>query len=133
MRAVVRATAVGSYDANRLAYASLLQLVPPGQSLLDDGLQFSAGGVEVSEDRVVTFPVMAKGLVVNEIDVDEVREAIRFMPLGEAQAWMADNLPIVTVPGVELSPNWLGRMPVFPFMIDVDVTDVVDLIFEQTS
>jgi hypothetical protein len=80
----------------------------------------------------VTFPVIAKGLTVHQLDIDQVRRGIRFRPLGEAQAWLSENLPIVTVPGVEVSPNWLGRMPIFPFMIDVEVADVADILLGST-
>ncbi len=131
MRAVVRATAVGSFNANQLAYFSLLDKVPEGQTLLTEGLHFKAGGIEDIQDRAVTFPVIVEGLMVSEIDIDQVRAGITFKPIGEAQAWLSENLPIVTVPGVEVSPNWLGRLPLFPFRIEVGVNDVVPLIFGE--
>jgi len=131
MRAVVRATAIGSFNANQLAYFSLLAQTPEGQTLLTQGLRFSAGGVEAIQDQAVTFPVMAKGLVVSEIDIDQVREGIVFKPIGEAQAWLSQNMPIASTPGVEVSPNWLGRLPLFPFLIEVVVNDVVPLIFGE--
>ncbi len=131
MRAVVRGTAVADYNANQIAYFALLDKVGFDQTLLPEGLRFSAGGVTEVNGRAVTFPVMAEGVVVSDIDVERVKRAIAFMPIGEAQRWMAENLPIVTVPGVEVSPNWLGRLPLFPFRIRVVVRDVAPLLFGE--
>ena len=55
------------------------------------------------------------------------------MPIGQAQAWISENQPVVSVPGIEVTPNWLGRMPLFPFLIEVEVVDVVPLIFDETA
>ena len=131
MRAVVRATAIGSFHANQLAYYSLLERVPDGQTLLTEGLRFSAGGVEAVENRAITFPVLGEGYVVSEVDIDRLRENITFKPIGEAQAWISDNMPVVSVPGIEVSPNWLGRLPFFPFRIEVVVNDAEPLISGQ--
>jgi hypothetical protein len=133
MRAVVRATAVGDYNANQLAYYALLASVPDQKRLLPNGLRFSAGGIEAIQDRAVAFPVMAQGIVVSEVDIDQIREAITFMPIGEAQAWISENQPTVSVPGIEVEPGWLGRMPLFSFLIEVEVVDVVPLIFGETA
>jgi len=129
MRAVVRGTAVADYDANQLAYFALLDEVPLDKTLLPKGLRFSAGGIQEVQDRAVTFPVIAEGIVVSDIDEDAVKEAITFLPTGEAQAWLSENLPIVSVPGVDVTPAWLGRLPLFPARISVDVVDVSPLIF----
>lgn len=129
MHAVVRGTVVADYDANQLAYSALLDKVPPGKTLLPKGLRFSAGGIQAVTDRAVTFPVMADGLVVSRVDANLVKEAIIFKPIGSAQAWLSEHLPIVSVPGIDVEPNWLGRLPVFPFRITVNVEDVSPLIF----
>ena len=131
MHAVVRGTVVADYNANRLAYLALLKEVPPGKTLLPKGLRFTAGGIEAVTDRAVTFPVTAEGLVVSEIDTGRVKDAIVFKPIGEAQKWMSDNLPIVGVPGVDVEPNWLGRLPALASRIEVEVKDVSPLIFGE--
>ncbi len=129
MHAVVRGTVVADYNANRLAYLALLNEVPPGKTLLPKGLRFTAGGIQAVTDRAVTFPVTAEGLVVSEIDIKRVKDAIVFKPIGEAQQWLSDNLPIVGVPGVDVEPNWLGRLPALASRIEVEVKDVSPLIF----
>ncbi len=124
MHAVVRGTAVGNYYANQLAYYALLEQVPPDVTLLPKGLKFSAGGIEDVNDRALTFSVTAEGLAVSDIDEDLVRQSIPFKPIGEAQKWLSDNFPIISVPGVDVEPNWLGRLPAFPARIKVVVVDV---------
>ena len=114
MRAVIRATAVNNYNLNQLAYFNLLKQVPPSYTLLPDGLQFEAGGLEEINDRAVTFPVTSKGVLVAEIDEALIQEEVAGLPIGMAQAWLAGNLPIVGVPGIDVEPNWLGRLPCFP-------------------
>jgi hypothetical protein len=129
MQAVVWGTAVADYEANKLAYLALLDEVSLDETLLTEGLKFSAGGIEDITDRTVTFPVMAEGIVVADIDEERIKEVITFMPIGQAQKWLGDNLPIVSVPGIDVSPNWLGRLPAFPFRINVLINDVKPLIF----
>ncbi|MFQ5578796.1 MAG: baseplate J/gp47 family protein, partial [Anaerolineae bacterium] len=129
MQAVVRGTAVGNYHANQLAYAALLKQVSVDYTLLPQGLRFSAGGMQEVADRAVTFPVTAEGIVVADIDRAAIKDAITFMPIGQAQEWVSRTMPIVSVPGIDVSPNWLGRLPVFPFRIKVVVNDVSPLIF----
>lgn len=131
MHAVVRGTAVGNYYANQLAYYALLEQVPADAALLPKGLQFSAGGIEAVDDRSVTFSVMAEGVAVSDIDENLARQSITFKPIGEAQKWLSDNQPIISVPGVDVSPNWLGRLPAFPSRIEVVVVDVLPLIFGE--
>ncbi len=131
MHAVVRGTVVADYDANQLAYLALLQDVPPGKTLLPKGLRFTAGGIQAVEGRAVMFPVTAEGLVVSTIDEARLTDAITFMPIGEAQAWLSENLPIVGVPGIDVSPNWLGRLPALASRISVEVKDVSPLIFGE--
>ena len=124
MRAVVRGTAVGTYHANQLAYFSLLEQVPDDESLLSEGLKFSAGGIQEIKDRTIIFPIIAEGVVVSKIDKARVKSTIAFMPIGEAQAWMSQNLAIEGIPAVEIRPNLLGRLPLFPFFTTIVINDV---------
>lgn len=132
MHAVVRGLAIADYNANQLAYYALLKKVPFDKTLLPDGMKFSAGGIEILEDNKIAFPVMVEGTAVSDIQPEQVREAIKFKPIGEAQAWLSDNLPIVSVPGVDVSPNWLGRLPVLADRIKVVVNDVTAPVAEET-
>jgi hypothetical protein len=134
MQAVVRGTVVGGYNANRLALAALQAQVPPGFELDIDGLHFGAGEVLDVQNRMVTFRVFANGRAIPIIDVHNVAQQIAWLPIGEAQARLAQQYELATVPGVELNPDWLverlGRMPFMPLRINVVVNEAVTLMAE---
>ncbi len=134
MQAVVRGTVVGGYNANRLALAALQAQVPPGYALDVEGLQFGAGEVIEVAEQVVTFRIFANGRAVPEINAEDVAEDVAWLSVGEAQSLLAQQYDLATVPGVELSPDWLvewlGRLPYLPLRIDVQVNDAVTFVAE---
>ncbi len=134
MQAVVQATVIGGYNANRLALAGLEAQVPSGYKLNLEGLNFGAGEILDIQDGVVIFRILANGQAVPVIDGTEVAEDIAWLPVGEAQALLNQQYALVTVPGVELKPDWLvnlvGRLPFVPIRIDVVINDAVTLMAE---
>lgn len=138
MQAVVRATVVGGYNANRLALAALEAQVPPGYELDLEGLSFGAGEVlDINQDKVVTFRIFAKGQAVPVIDAHEVAEEITWLSVGEAQELLSQHYQLATVPGVELKPDWLaewvGRLPFSSFRIKVIVNDAVTFLADREN
>ncbi len=129
MQAVVRSTVIGGYNANRLALAALNAQVPPGYELDIEGLQFGAGEVIDTTDGVATFIIKASGQAVPLIEPTDVANQIAFMSVGDAQTRLAQQYDLVTVPGVDLKPDWLvdllGRLPFSPLRINVIVSDAV--------
>jgi len=135
MQAVVRATVVGGYNANRLALAGLEAQVPPGFELDLEGLSFGAGEVLDLQDQVVTFKIFAKGQAVPIIDKNEVAKEIAWMSIGEAQSLLSQQYPLSTVPGIELEPDWLvdwlGRLPFSSIRINVIVNEATALVAKE--
>ena len=136
MQAVVRATVVGGYNANRLALAALEAQVPPGYELELEGLSFGAGEVlDINQDKVVTFRIFAEGKAVPVIDDHEVAEDITWLSVGEAQELLSQRYQLATVPGVELKPDWLaervGRLPFSSFRIKVIINDAVTFLADR--
>ncbi len=131
MKAAVRGTVVGGYNANRLAMAALEAQVPPGFKLYSKGLHFGAGEVLESTKGVVSFRIVAKGLVVSIIDPPQVAQDIAWLSIGEAQELLSQQYRLATVSGVELQPTWLmdrlGRLPFAPLRINVIIKDAVVL------
>jgi hypothetical protein len=131
MQAVVRATVIGGYNANRLALAALDAQVPAGHELDVEGLQFGAGEILDMSDGVVSFVIFAAGQAVPVIDEREVAERIAFLSVGEAQDVLAREYNLATVPGVEVAPLWLkerlGRLPFSPLRINVVVNEAVTI------
>lgn len=135
MQAVVRSTVIGGYNANRLALAALNAQVPPGYELDIEGLQFGAGEVIDTTDGVTTFIIKARGQAVPLIDPTDVAGQITFLSVGDAQALLSQQYDLVTVPGVDLRPDWvvelLGRLPFSPLRINVIINDAVTPLVNQ--
>ncbi len=129
IQAVVRATVIGGYNANRLALAGLDAQVPPNYKLDLEGLNFGAGEILDITDGIVTFRIFANGQALPVIDGNQVADDIAWLPVGEAQALLNQQYQLATVPGVELKPDWLvgllGRLPFVPIRIDVVINDAV--------
>ncbi|MCB0208907.1 MAG: baseplate J/gp47 family protein, partial [Anaerolineae bacterium] len=132
MQAVVRATVIGGYNANRLALAALEAQVPPGFELDLEGLQFGAGEVLNIEGQTATFKIFASGQAVPNISDRDVAKDIVGMSIGEAQSLLEQRYPLATVPGVDLQPDWLvswlGRLPFSSLRIDVVINDAVTFV-----
>jgi hypothetical protein len=129
MQAVVRATVIGGYNANRLALAALEAQVPPGYELDVEGLNFGAGEVLGIQDNQVSFRIFATGQALPVIDERKIAKDIAWLPVGEAQELLDQQYKLATIPAVELSPDWLvdrlGRLPLSPIRINVVINDAV--------
>ena len=124
MRAVVRGTVVEGQDANQLALAALQAQVPEDYRLDPLSLQFQAGQVQgVSEEQAVSFSMLASGTAEAQIDPSEVAGMIRGLSAERAQRLLQQRLPLAGPPSVVVDPDWLGRLPWFPFRIQVEVLE----------
>jgi hypothetical protein len=123
MRAVLRGTAIGGQNANQLALAALQTKVPPGYFLDPRSLQFVADRVVGVEERAVSFQMRASGVAVAQIDSRQVASDVRGLRVGEALSHLRQQLPLAAEPLVVVEPDWLGRLPWFPFRIVVEVKE----------
>jgi hypothetical protein len=123
MRAVVRGTAIAGQNANQLALAALQSQVPPDYQLDPLSLEFVAGRVTGVEDRAVSFEMHASGVATAQIDGRQVASDVRGLSIEEALDYLRQQLPLSGEPQIALEPDWLGRLPYFPFRIVVDVVE----------
>jgi hypothetical protein len=123
MKMVVSAsgTAIGGQDANALVYRLLEARVREGYQLTAEGLRFEAGQVVAVEGRNVSFTMKASGLIVPVIDLNTVINDIRFRPIEEAENLLSQRFPLRESPVIHVAPDWLGRLPLLPFSIDVSI------------
>jgi len=132
MQAVVRATVIGGYNANRLALAALEAQVPPGFELDLEGLNFGAGDILDIQEGVVSFKIVASGQAIPVINDRKVAKDIVWLPIGEAQNLLSQQYNLATVPSVELQPDWLvellGRLPLSSLRINVIINDAITLV-----
>jgi hypothetical protein len=123
MRAVVRGTAIGGQNANQLALAALQSQVPPGYLLDPRSLEFVAGEVIGVEERAVRFTMRASGAATAQIDPRQVAGDVRGLAAEEAAALLRRQFPLSGEPLVAVEPDWLGRLPWFPFRIAVEISE----------
>jgi hypothetical protein len=97
--------------------------VPPNYRLDPRSLGFVAGEVVGVENRAVSFQMHASGVAVAQIDGRQVAGDVRGMPIEEAQQLLRQRLPVSGEPTVVVEPDWLGRLPWFPFRIVVDIQE----------
>jgi hypothetical protein len=123
MQAVVRGTAIAGQNANQLSLAALQSNVPSGYSLDARSLEFVAGQVVEVRDRAVSFRMQAAGVAIAQIDGRHVASEVRGLPTEEALHYLRQQFPLAAEPLVVVEPDWLGRLPWFPFRIVVEVTE----------
>jgi hypothetical protein len=123
MKMVVSAsgTAIGGQDANALVYRLLEARVREGYQLTTDGLRFELGQIVAVEGRKASFTMKASGLIVPVIDLNTVINDIRGRPVEEAENLLSQRFPLKERPAIKVAPDWLGRMPLLPFNIDVSI------------
>ena len=63
----------------------------------------------------------ASGLIVPVIDLNTVINDIRFRPIEEAENLLSQRFPLRESPVIHVAPDWLGRLPLLPFSIDVSI------------
>ena len=123
MRAVVRGTAIAGQIANQLALSALQAQVSSNYRLDPRSLEFVAGEVVGVEEQAVSFRVRAAGVAVAQIDGRQVAGEVRGLPIEEALRYLRRRVPLARDPVVVVEPDWLGRLPWFPFRISVDVVE----------
>jgi hypothetical protein len=123
MKMVVSAsgTAIGGQDANALVYRLLEARVREGYQLTTEELRFELGQIVAVEGRKVSFTMKASGLIVPVIDLNTVINDIRGRPVEEAENLLSQRFPLKERPAIKVAPDWLGRMPLLPFNIDVSI------------
>jgi hypothetical protein len=123
MRVEARALAVSERAANEMVLRALEAAVAGKGRLLPQRVAFERGAeVKVEEGRRrAAFSMRGRGVAVPDLDLNQARNAVAGLPVEEARAWMQANLPLAKPPEVNLSPNWLGRIPWLPFRIHLFV------------
>src|SRR5690606_32165152 len=113
--------AVARSDVERMARRSLLDRVPEGFVLLDEGMRVDIQQSESAEEGAIRVVAMANGVVAAELNGNLVRTLIRGQPLDEAGSILLDRLPLAADPVIEVSPSWWPRVPYLPLRIFVRV------------
>ncbi len=119
LRVMARGAVINRADANKLALRQLENQIPAGYELLPENLNFRIEDAMTVEGNTITFNAGATGFAVAQIDVGQIRELIRWQTIHESHEILRNRLPLAGEPEIKVSPNWLGRVPWFPFRIYV--------------
>lgn len=130
MRAIVEALAIDDRFARQLVLADLSTAKPAGLILQPDTFAYTIDniGADASGNRI-TFTAQSEAVAAAELDFERIRGQLVGLPLEDADrlirstaqlAGRSDNLLL------EVSPAWLGRLPLLPMRIAYVQDEVVE-------
>jgi len=122
MRIAARGTVIAGYNANALILDQLERSIDPNYRLLPQGLTFQPGELlTIGDDGSVVFKMRVVGNIGYRISRPELIEAIQGKPVDWALDYLNRNYRLREPPTITVAPDWLGRVPFFPFRIQVQV------------
>ncbi len=112
IRAALQGTAVDTTVASGLVFESLGQAVPAGFALVPDSIRFESGQVvAVDEAGRVTFSMMGSAVVAANLALDGPITAVTGQAPDIAAAYLYQQLPLRSVPTLDIWPVWFDRVP----------------------
>lgn len=121
MRLLITGLAVDQNDAGAVAYAVLSRRLPASRNLVE--ADFEIG--EVAEEPIgvgnLTFFVTATGYATAKIDLETLRQAVAGQPIHRAVDRLEEMASLAEPPRIQVWPEWLGRMPVLPVRISIQM------------
>jgi hypothetical protein len=121
LRLLVSGLAVDVDNAEAVAYADLSRRLPTGYMLVD--ARFELG--EVAEEDIgpgwFTFFVTARGYAAAALDTDMAVALVRGRRIADARERLLKEFPLAEPPRVTVWPEQIGRLPLLPLRISVQV------------
>lgn len=124
LRAQVQAVVVDERQARQVAYAGLAPYLQPGLEIAPNALAYTRGDIVAIEPTGrVTFLMTVSGNIAVSIDEDHVRERVLGVTVSEARARLERELLLdpQRPPQIDAWPGWLGRMPLIPVRVAVEI------------
>jgi hypothetical protein len=126
MRAVIEAIAVDEQFGRGIVFTRLQSEIPGGRDLQPETVTYERGPVEgIDANGRITFSLIASGLVIGEVNTGLLQERLAGRSPEDAITYMLGELDLEegTTPQISLSPEWIGRLPVLPIRITIQVQD----------
>jgi len=121
MGLLVSGLAVDVDNAEAVAYVVLSRRLPPDYGLVN--ARFELG--EVAEEDIgpgrFTLFVTARGYAAAALDTKAAVALIRGQPVTDTRERLLQELPLAEPPRITVWPEWIGRMPLLPLRISVQV------------
>jgi hypothetical protein len=121
MRGVVGGLAISEENATEIARQALHRQIRSGFHLMSGTAHFSRGDLLGIDEETGVVRFLMEGVALTEAEIDEtlLRKAIRGRPIDQALAYLRQTLPVETEPTLQVSPDWMIRVPWMPFRITV--------------
>jgi hypothetical protein len=127
MQVIVEASAIDQLLGQQVVLARLSQQIPRGRVLRPENpVTYEIGPVQdIDPQGRITFTMTGGGMVTAEVETDLLRERLAGRPLDEAFAYLSGELDLEqgTQPGILLTPDWIGRLPLLPTRISFVIVE----------
>ncbi len=104
-----RGTIFSGPDVNTLVDRVWQPKTRAGFSVPPKGYKILPPEIIKAEDGAITFVVRVEGVAVAEMNLDRIRENVRWKTEPEAKAYLARNLSLAKEPKVTIEPGWASR------------------------
>jgi hypothetical protein len=122
IRVAARGSVIGGHNANALVLDQLEKNIDPKFQLLPQGLTFQpAHVVSVGDDGVAVFNMRVTGNIGLRLPKAEAIQAIQGKPIADAADYLTRTYGLKRPAEIVVMPDWLGRVPFFPFRIQLTV------------
>jgi hypothetical protein len=121
LRLLVTGQAVNANDIQKVAYRRLLQQLPEGYRLTDTRFEIGESAEEDVGPGLFTFYVRAHGYATAQIDPETLMTEIQGERIEDAEAYLAETLPLAQPAEVTVTPSWFPFMPRLPLRVNVDI------------
>lgn len=115
-------TVVNADDVEYLARLSFKPKLRDGFVLPTDRVSVKPPELVATEGRLLRLAVPVEGTSYARLNVDRIREYVRWRPSSDAEQVLAADFLLARPPKVEVSPGWIGRA----YRVDVDVEPIAD-------
>ncbi len=126
MRAIVQVIVVDQRRGEEIVFARMGQQIPRGRQIVPESVEYLIGPVtEVRDNGDVVFSVTGRGRVTGRVSPAQVQEGLVGKTIEEARAYLvsAVDLKSGTVPDIIIQPDLLGRLPLLPMRIQVNLVE----------
>jgi hypothetical protein len=118
---VASGTVIGGDEANTLVLRLMESQMPEGFRISPETLRFHQPELLDSAPGRIVFKMSASGTAIAEITLDEVKRVITGTTADEAYAAILAGWQLSQPPTIEVTPEWLGRIPWIPYRITIDI------------
>lgn len=126
LRAIVQVVTIEEGRAQEVVFARMGRELSRGRFIVPETLEYiSAPVTSVDDSGQVTFSMTGNGKVSGQVNLTALQERLAGQTIEAATAYLesAVDLASDSTPQIEIQPNLLGRLPLLPIRITIEVID----------